>query len=180
MRYQAYQTVLGGAFGHTYGHERIFSFGADDWDWKSALDSPGARSMTHFAKLMNSISDAHLLTRMPDQTLVDGDEGKTERLTSTRISAMRTSDGRLAMLYSANGRSMRVRMDKLGRGGMNAWWFNPRTGMWHNGSAEIREQRKFAAKVPSGPGAPVKEFDPPGEEGEGSDWMLILCTGEQL
>ena len=42
-RFQAYQTVFAGAFGHTYGHERVFGFGKDGWDWNKELDSPGAR-----------------------------------------------------------------------------------------------------------------------------------------
>ena len=31
-RLQAWQTVLAGAFGHTYGHERVFGFGRDGAD----------------------------------------------------------------------------------------------------------------------------------------------------
>lgn len=44
MRQQAYQTVVSGAFGHTYGHERVFGFGTDNADWKQYLDTPGARN----------------------------------------------------------------------------------------------------------------------------------------
>ena len=29
-------------------------------------------------------------------------------------------------------------------------------------------------KVPSGPAAPIREFDPPGSAGDGNDWVLVL------
>ena len=43
MRFQAYQTVFAGAFGHIYGHMHIFGFGHDGTDWTQFLDAPGAR-----------------------------------------------------------------------------------------------------------------------------------------
>lgn len=183
-RFQAYQTVLAGAFGHTYGHERIFGFGQEDWagkkgwDWKNELQSPGARSMTHLARFLNSMGEKTLLSRIPDQSLIEGDQGKAERLSSDRIAAMRTADSRLAMFYSANGRSIRIRMDKFAAGPMFAWWFNPRNGKWHASGSETPEQHFFASGIASGPGSGVREFDPPGEPGEGTDWVLVLSASE--
>ena len=180
VRFQAYQTVFSGAFGHTYGHERVFGFGDDGWDWKRELDAPGACSITHLAKLMNGIGEKNLLARMPAQDLVDGPEGRAERFVSDRITAMRTEDGNLALFYSANGRAVRVRMDRLAAKPMNAWWFNPRNGNWHADGVETTEQKSFTDGIPSGPGECPREFDPPGVPGDGNDWVLVLCGSKGM
>jgi hypothetical protein len=177
-RQQAYQTVFAGAFGHTYGHERVFGFGKDGWDWKKELDAPGARSMTHLAKLMNGIGERNLLARVPDPSLLADETGKAERLVSDRILALRTTHGSLALIYSASGRSIRVRMDRFSKGPLFGWWFNPRNGKWHVNGVETEAQKHFANDLPAGPGTPVREFDAPGQPGEGNDWVLILCTSE--
>lgn len=178
-RQQAYQTVFAGAFGHVYGHERVFGFGNDGVDWTPHLESPGARSMTHLAKVMNGFNAGALLNRRGDQALIDGDAGKAERLKSDRISASRTGNGRVAMFYSASGRAIRVKMDRLTAGKFFAWWFNPREGKWHANGNETVAQRFFAHDIAGGPGAAVKEFAPP-TKGEGQDWVLILSVGEGI
>ena len=177
MRQQAYQTVLGGAFGHTYGHERAFGFGQDGVNWKEHLDIPGARSMTHLAKVMNGFSGGDFMNRVPDQSLLDGDAGQAGREKSDRITAARTANGRQAIFYSASGRSIRVKMEQLAAGKMFAWWFNPRAGKWHVNGRETVEQTLFARELASGPGAGVREFAPP-TSGEGNDWLLILSASE--
>ncbi len=179
-RQQAWQTVFAGAFGHTYGHERVFGFGLDGWDWKKELDAPGARSMAPLAKFMNSLRTNTVRDRVADSTLVAGESGKAERLKSDYIAASRVPDGHLAMFYSANGRTIPVRMEKLAAGAMNQWWFNPRTGGWHAPGGEGDSFRPFARDIPSGPGQAVREFDPPGDSGDGQDWVLVLCTKPAL
>ena len=69
------------------------------------------------------------------------------------------------MVYSANGRPIRIRMDRLAAGPIDAFWFDPRTG-----------QRRRAAAVPSDSRAPVHEFAPPGGVRDGNDWVLILAA----
>ena len=177
VRQQAYQTVFAGAFGHTYGHERVFGFGHDKADWKAALDAPGARCMTHLAKLMNGLGERNLLARAPAQDLLDGPAGTAGRVASDRLTATRTAHGGLAMVYSANGRPVRVRTDQFAKGPLFAWWFNPRNGKWSVNGTEADEQKHFADDVPAGPGTATREFDPPGEPGEGNDWVLVLSTG---
>ena len=164
-RFQAYQSVFAGGFGFTYGHERVFDFGKDGWDWKKELDAPGARSMRHLAALMNSLAPKQYLSRLPDQTFLEGDHGKAERLRSDRITATRTEDGTVAMVYSANGRPIRIKMDRLASGRMRAAWFDPRTG-----------ERQQAGAVLSGSRAPVHEFSPPGGSRDGNDWVLLLTA----
>jgi hypothetical protein len=178
-RQQAYQTVLAGAFGHTYGHERVFGFGHDGAPWRGFLDTPGARGMTHLAKVMNSLGSGGLSARVPDQALLDGDDGKAERTTSNRITAARSARRHQAMFYSAAGRPIRVRMGDLLPGRMFAWWFNPRSGGWFVNGQERRGQAFFARDLPTGPAAPVREFAPP-TSGAGHDWLLILSANEGI
>lgn len=173
VRQQAYQTVFSGGFGHTYGHERVFGFGEG---WRAKLDEPGARSMGPLHRLMTLGGRARALDRIPDQGLVDGDEGEAGRLRSTRITATRTRGGGAAMLYIADGRDARVRMDRLAGREMAASWFNPRNGRWHADGTESAERLAFATGLRTGPDAPVREFDPPGAPGDGNDWVLVLET----
>ena len=173
-RQQAWQTVLAGAFGHTYGHERVFGFGKDGWDWKKELDAPGAEhdALGYF---LPSLRPEVLVSRQPAQSLIDGEAGKAERLKSKRITASRTPDGRFAMFYSANGRPIRVKLAELAAGPLSGWWYNPRTGRWHAGGTETAEAKPFAQDIPSGPGAAVREFTPPDQPGDGHDWVLVLA-----
>ncbi len=179
IRQQAWQTVLSGAFGHTYGHERVFGFGFDRADWKAPLDAPGARSMTHLARAMNVFNAEEFLGRVPDQGLIDGASGKAERLKSDYVAALRTADGAKAMIYSAAGRSFRVRMERLATGGKFAFWFNPRTGAWQRGDAAESRPVWFARDLASGTGAAGRMFEPP-TQGEGQDWVLVLARTEQI
>jgi hypothetical protein len=180
-RQQAYQTAFAGAFGHTYGHERIYGFGSDGAEWAASLDAPGAKSMTHLARLMNAFAPQVRLGMVPDQSPIDGDEGKAERLRSDRVTAFRSeSRGGVAAFYTANGRPVRVRADKLMAGPMNAWWFNPRTGGWATAKCESPEMAVHTPGVSTGPGSPAREFAPPGPAGEGNDWVLILGKNPAL
>jgi len=173
-RQQAWQSVLAGGFGFTYGHERVFGFGKDGWDWRKELDAPGARCMTYLAKFMNLIPVKAATDRVPDQSLLAGALGKPERLKSDFIAASRSADGHFAMFYAANGRNIRVKLDRLAVGPMSAWWFNPRNGTWHTGKAESSRMEPFTQDIATGPGSSEREFDPPDEPATGNDWVLVL------
>lgn len=177
-RQQAYQSVFAGGFGFTYGHERVFGFGKDGTDWKTFLDAPGAAQMRHLVALMATWNRAQALSRLPDQALLASPEGKAERLKSDRLTATRTAAGDLAMIYDANGRPFQVHLDQLHGPTMTAAWFNPRTGLWHAGGAEGAEIKPYAEGIAAGPGAAIREFDPPGEPGDGSDWVLVLRAAD--
>ena len=189
MRFQSYQTVFAGGFGVTYGHMDVFGFGGKDVGksvdrgkaWEGRLDDPGAVDMQYLLKLMTSVSNDQFLDRIPDQSLIDGDEGgmrRSEGLISNRLQATRGRKGDYAMIYSANGRNIRLRMNRLAAPLMNAFWFDPHNGKWRIGDRDVTDRRPFAEKCPSGPGAPVREFDPPGSAGDGNDWVLVLMAAE--
>ena len=173
-RLQAYQSVFAGGFGFTYGHERVFGFGKDGWDWKQALAAPGASQMQPLARLMAQWSPAEWPARRPAPDLLAGEAGTARRLTSNLLSATRHERGTLAMIYSANGRAMTVRMSKLHGPTMRACWFNPRTGKWRGEQAETDEPKPFVAACNAGIGAADQTFMPPGGEKDGNDWVLVL------
>jgi hypothetical protein len=172
-RIQAYQTVFAGAFGHTYGHERVFGFGLDGVDWKEHLDSPGARSMTHLAALMAHFGSDRTNPRQPDQELLDATPRLPERLRSEHIAATRDSSRTRAMVYSASGRPIRIRLDRLAKQPFAAFWFNPRRGTWHVGERESTVPAAFASNFSGGAGAAPREFVPP-TSGDGHDWVLVV------
>jgi hypothetical protein len=189
IRFQSYQTVFAGGFGITYGHMNIFVFGVNedsitldpDKKWESSLDDPGTMNMQHLLKLMTSLSNDQFLDRIPDQSLIDGDEGGmngSEGAISNRLQATRGSKGDYAMIYSANGRNIRVKMDHLAAPLMDAFWFNPRNGKWWIIDRDVANRGPFEKDIPSGPAAPIREFDPPGSVGNGNDWVLVLMAVE--
>ncbi|MFA6243153.1 MAG: glycoside hydrolase family 140 protein [Candidatus Hydrogenedentales bacterium] len=189
IRFQSYQTVFAGGFGITYGSMNIYHCGggaasldepvegAQANAFEASLDEAGAMDMQHLFNLMMSMTNDQFLDRIPDQTLIDGDEGgmdSGEGTLSSRLQATRGAKGDYAMVYSANGRNIRVKMDRLAPQFMNAYWFNPRNGKWHNGESELADQKAFIANVASGPVAPIQEFDPPGSVENSNDWVLVL------
>jgi len=189
IRFQSYQTVFAGGFGITYGNMNTFHFGENvigldkpvatgkAGKWESGLDDPGAMDMQHLFSLMTLMSNHQFLDRIPDQSLIDGDEGGmegTEGAISNRLQATRGRKGDYAMIYSANGRNIRVKMNRLAAPLMNAFWFNPRNGKWRIKDRDFTNRRPFVKNIPSGQAAPIREFDPPGSVGDGNDWVLVL------
>ncbi len=192
IRFQSYQTVFAGGFGITYGSMNIYHCGGgvlslDEpvttgkaTDFEVALDEPGAMDMRHLHTLMTSVTQEQFLDRIPDQTLLDGDTGAMdvgEGVRSSCIQATRGAKGDYAMVYSANGRDIRVKMDRLSSMPTKAFWFNPRNGQWRLGDSESAEKKAFGENIPSGPGAPIQVFDPPGGVADGNDWVLVLMAG---
>jgi len=188
VRYQAWQTVLAGGFGSTYGSD-IWEFPPN---WRTLTQLPGARQMAHLYTVAREIwTDEQFLNRIPDQALIIGDQGDTKgdgmtvgdgdggpdsgkkaNATSDRITAMRGDDGKWAIIYSANGRDITLDLSRLSSGKMDACWFNPRNGKWRVNDQEFDKQIPFLASLKTGSGNHV--FDPPGDFGSGNDWVLIL------
>lgn len=188
VRYQAWQTVLAGGFGSTYG--------SDIWDfppnWHTLTQLPGAGQMTHLYTVVREIwTDEEFLDRMPDQGLIIGDQGDTKgdgmtiedgdggpdlgkkaNATSDRITAMRGGDGKWAIIYSANGRDITLDLSRLSSGKMDVYWFNPRSGKWMVKDQKFDRQAPFLSDLKTGSNNHV--FDPPSDPGPGNDWVLIL------
>lgn len=160
VRRYGYWSVFSGAFGYTYGHNSVMqmhqptdktsAYGSKEL-WSSAINAPGAGQMVHLKNLMLS---RPFFERVPDQSLIAGQNGEKYN----RLLATRGKD--YAFIYSYTGRNIPVAMGKIEGDKVKASWFNPRDGK----TTEIGE---FDNKG-------VHSFDPPGEEKEGNDWVLIL------
>jgi Protein of unknown function (DUF4038)/Putative collagen-binding domain of a collagenase len=160
MRRKAYWGIFAGAFGYTFGnidivtlHENGRPFiNGSSIPWKTAINSSGAAHMAHFRTLLESRSQ---LIRIPDQSMVS-----SVGTGLSHIRATRASDGSYAYVYIPDGRAVTVNMAKIIGTGVNASWFDPRTGAFTSIG-------QFA-------NTGTQSFDPPGATQNGNDWVLVL------
>ena len=159
VRRYAYWSVFAGGAGHTYGHNSVMqmhkpsdrgsAYGSRKY-WNEALNDEGARQMVHLKKLLLS---KPYFERVPDQSLVANQGDKYRYIVATR--------GRdYALLYNYTGRKIDVNMGKIRGKKEKASWYNPRDG-------KTTSIGKFSNKG-------ILQFDPPGEEQDGNDWVLLL------
>jgi hypothetical protein len=163
VRQAAYWSVLSGAAGHTYGNHNIWQMwqpgrepvSAARTPWRQAILHPGSRQMGLMRKLLES---GPFLQLEPDtMALPDGGgEGAGHQV------AARSRDGTHLYAYTPLGRPLRIHMRTLRGESGRASWFDPRSG----------------ATTPIGavPLSGEQSFDPPGGEGRGNDWVLMVTT----
>jgi hypothetical protein len=160
VRRYAYWSVFAGAAGHTYGHNSIMQFhkptdkgsayGSKKY-WYNALNDEGVKEMIYLKKLMLSES---YFDRVPDQSLVVGEQGEKYAY----IAATRGND--YAFIYDYTGKPFEVRMGKINGSSVKASWYSPKNG----------SKKSIGTFVNKG----FRKFDPPGQQREGNDWVLIL------
>ena len=126
QRAQAWWSVLGGA-GYAYGHEDVWDLDPGHGphsrggaaSWRHALGAASARDVGVLARTVDD-----LLPLTPaDDVFVAGRSGG-----SARASAARSADGRTALVYVAQHRTIEVKVAALGRRGFTAAWLDPATG----------------------------------------------------
>jgi len=157
-RQAAYWGLFAGGHGHTYGNRGVWQMyepGRDPsgplrYYWHDAMDLPGAWDMTHVRNLMLS---RPLLSRVPDQSLVEESLSGADHIRATR------GEG-YAFVYAATGRSFVVNLGKISGTTLVTSWFDPRTGAF--------------TRIGEFPNTGKQQFDPPGEPGRGNDWVLVL------
>jgi hypothetical protein len=160
MRRYAYWSVFAGGAGHTYGHNSVMqmhkptdknsAYGSKKY-WDAALNDSGAHQMIHLKNLMLSKS---YFDRVPDQSLIAGENGD-------RYNYLAATRGKnYAFIYDYTGRTFQVNMSKIDGSKVKASWYSPRDG----------SKRSIGEFANTG----VQDFDPPGEQMEGNDWVLIL------
>ena len=117
--------------------------------WFEAIDLPGGSDMEHVAELFTSVDwwtlrpdEEDLLVRQPG-----GDDP------ARYVAAARSEEGDLAVLYLPVGGSVTLNTDLLDAG-LQAEWFNPRTG----------------ERQPAGEGEVQRTFSAPSSE----DWVLYF------
>jgi len=163
VRRYAYWSVFAGAAGFTYGDNAVMQFrkagektgayGAHDY-WFDAINDPGAGQMIWLKKLMLS---KFYFDRIPAQALI-ADQGKRYDY----IAATRGKD--YAFFYDYTGRNFKVNMKEIPFAKISASWYDPRNG------------NKTRIGIFSTNG--IREFNPPGEEKDGNDWVLIFEKSE--
>ena len=159
IRRYAYWSVFAGGCGFTYGHNSVMQFytpgdsGISFFPkikWQDGLNAHGAGQMQYLKKLILSRS---YFGRVPAQELIIDNGERYDKIIATKGKDY-------AMFYVYNGREFKVEIDKLKFYPKKASWFDPRNGetKW------ISEYRDST----------IKTFDPPGEQQNGNDWILIL------
>ena len=160
VRKQTYRSIFAGACGVTYGHHSVWQFWSPreekinhaDRYWTEALDRPGAFQVGYLRNLMES---RPLLTRIPDQSIIEKGQGEKGEY----VCACRDSAGTYAFIYLPVGKAIRVSSRCFKSGIVMGWWFNPR-----NGEARSIGQLKRRASM---------EFTSP-TTGIENDWVLVL------
>ena len=115
--------------------------------WREALQFPGSTQMKYLHELFGSIQWWSL---RPDDDLLAEQPGGDDP--AAHVSASRSDDGRLAVLYLPVGVTLRL-SDRVLRGPLRSEWFDPRTG------------RRMPARTPA-PGV----YAAPDQR----DWVLLL------
>lgn len=158
IRRYAYWSVFAGGAGFTYGHNSVMQFftpgdsGTSFFPkqkWQEGLQAPGAAQMQYLKQLLLSKS---YFDRVPAQELVVDSGERYNRVATTRGS-------NYAMFYVYNGRDFKIDLSKLKFSSSQANWFNPATGK----QQPVKGYKKGTTR-----------FDPPGEQKDGNDWVLIL------
>ena len=153
-----YGSLFAGACGHVYGCHPIWQMASAEYPaiswarhpWHEALLLPGGGQMRHGKALVLSRPWTALA---PDSALIvsDPQEG------THRTAAARAEDGSYAFVYVPSNKPVTVDLGRLRGETLNAWWFDPRTGV--------------AEGLGTIPGGGRREFAPPTY---GPDWVLCL------
>ncbi len=118
-----YRAILSGATGHLFGNKPLWFCGRG---WEAALDSPGARYMTHVFALFRSRPWYELEPDRAHQLVV---QGHGESGADDGVQAAVTRDRTTAIAYlPASRREIRVDVERLAGRRFRAHWFDPRTG----------------------------------------------------
>ena len=160
VRVAAYQSLLSGALGHTYGHHSIWQMWEPGLEplsicrtpWQDALDHPGAFQMGYARRLLEARPWYRL---RPAQEMVSGENEKG----TDHIRASRDQNGAFALLYLPTGGTVTVALDQLDVQEVDAYWFDPR--------------QNAAQLIGSFPAGGSHSFAAPGR-GEHQDWLLVL------
>jgi len=160
VRRYVYWSVFAGGCGFTYGNNSVMQFhrltdknpayGAKE-PWTSAINNQGAYQMQYLKKLIVS---KPYFERVPDQSLIAGEQGQKYDY----IAATRGRD--YAFIYTCNGHNFSVNMGKIKGDKVKASWYNPKNGQ--------------SMLIDNFDNNGVREFNPPGDELLGNDWVLVL------
>ena len=154
VRAQAYQAVLSGACGQIMGNKHVWSF---DSEWKAALDSPGARSMSRMRMLLDMLAWWNLKPA-GDGFIVEGagTGGK-------RAAAAVSWDRRRAVVYVPSARELVLDATYLEGANVKVSWVDPTPA---HAPVAVRSPLAAARRI---------ALRTPGKNGSGNDdWLVVL------
>jgi hypothetical protein len=173
LRTQAYESLLSGASGQVFGNNPIWHFDGPglyktDMTWQQALGSPGSQSMTHLSKLFGSIPWWDLVPDTDHSVLADGEVHVWTRMWAyfqplKHISAARSRDGSLALVYIPDGRAVTVNLQGLAGPEISAQWFDPTAGTYAPVEGSPFAEQKSLTLTPL-----------PANAAGFRDWVLLL------
>jgi hypothetical protein len=161
-RRQEYWSLLSGACGQLYGNHYTWQFLPG---WQTELDTAGSTQMEYVTALFTPLAWYDLV---PDQnhTLVTAGYGTFASTGSVNdsdyVTAARTVDGTLAIVYMPTMSSITVDLSQLGNP-VTAQWYDPSSGLY--------------TTVAGSPftNASLQAFTPTGTNADGDcDWVLVL------
>ncbi|HCY40256.1 MAG TPA: glycoside hydrolase [Prolixibacteraceae bacterium] len=159
LRRYAYWSVFSGGCGFTYGNNSVMQFYKPDGKpgaygarqpWNDAINAPGAQQMIHLKNLMQKYGFENLVPR--DELILEQGE---------RYHHQSTLAGKNCLLiYTWNGRQVKIDWSKWKNKVWQARWYDPRSGNFSTANFTSGEN--------------ILEFDPPGNEVNGNDWVLVI------
>jgi hypothetical protein len=161
LRWEEYTSDLSGTTGQMYGNKFTWPFLAG---WKDKLDTPGAVQMAYVTALFEP-RPWHQLVPDQDHSLVTAGWGKSGEF--SYASAAHTPDGKLAIIYVPDKRTITVDLSKLAVP-ITARWYDPSTGKFQpipGSSLASAAQRPF----------PTPDNNADGD----ADWVLVLESEHQ-
>lgn len=160
LRWQAYDTLLTGGFGHFFGNNPIWNFNASTSSpsWKTVLNSNGAQSMTKVWNLFSSVRWDLLVPDIAGTFLTAG-----KMTGDSKAAVALASDGSFGMIYAPSNRNLTVNLAKLGGTSVRARWYDPAGGTYTTVGGSPLPRTSTVFTMPSSANA-----------GGQADWVLLL------
>lgn len=147
-----YWAVFSGSMGYTYGHHAVWLFYEKDEkirftkpsvDWKTALASPGARSITHLRFLMES---RPFQQSFPAQELLvglDRDSAEYSMIRLLRDGKRTQKDASFILAYIPHKGRAEVNTTVIKGKKLNVSWFDPATGNTYTFLKKVKNPGKI-------------------------------------
>lgn len=159
VRTEAYQALLCGACGDLFGNAPIWHFstrGMTGGDWRGALNSAGAQSMTHLKALFDGVDWPQLVPDVGNTLLLEG-RGDDDDCAVAASAADRS----FALAYAPSARGLTINLARLS-GALSARWYDVSNGTFQEISGLF-------------PASGRRVFQTPGANAGGdADWVLLI------
>ncbi|TCL74561.1 collagenase-like protein with putative collagen-binding domain [Rhizobium sp. BK251] len=157
IRQIAYGALLSGAAGQVFGNSPVWHFSGPGvqgnfGDWRAALGSPGARSISYLKKLFDTLSWWKLV---PDQGKLAG--------RGENVVCARADDGSFALVYITGDKAVSLDLEAISTSTLKARWYDPSSGTYTGASAMLETSGTTRFEVPA-----------PKNKAGYSDWVLVV------